>query len=93
MTRCSKFSKELKTEIVQRYLQGERPAILIQRYGFNKSSLRWWIKKYQRYGVEGLALASKNQKSHLDFKRQVVEAYLSGSGSEQDLALRFRNIF
>jgi transposase-like protein len=89
MGRRPKFSKELREEIVQRYLNGERPILLMQRYGFAKSSLRTWLRKYQKFGMAGLTSPKKNQRYSLEFKRQVVEAYRSGAGSALDLAVRY----
>ncbi len=89
MDRQTKLTKEIKVEIVQRYLHGESPSQLSRIYSFEVSSLRDWVKKYQENGIAGLTNPSKNQSYTREFKKQVVEAYLSGTGSELDLALRY----
>lgn len=89
MCRQPKFTKEVKLEIVERYLHGESPSQLGQIYGFHAKSMRDWVKKYQKNGISGLAKSRKNQSYTREFKEQVVEAYRSGTGSELDLALKY----
>ncbi len=89
MGRRPSLTKELKIEIVERYLQGEGPSQLSQIFGFHPDSLRVWVKKYQKNGIVGLANPSKNQSYTREFKEQVVREYLSGEGSELDLAEKY----
>lgn len=89
MGRQPTLSKEVKVEIIERYLQGESPSRLGEMYGFHPDSLRVWVKKYQKDGIAGLTSLRKNQCYTREFKKQVVEAYLSGTGSELDLALKY----
>lgn len=89
MGRRPKLTKEVKVEIVERYLQGESPSQLGQIYGFYPDSLKVWVKKYQKDGIAGLTNPRRNKSYTREFKEQVVEAYLSGAGSELDLALKF----
>jgi len=87
--RRPKFSQEVKVEIVERYLRGERRGLLIQTYGFHESCLRDWVKKYQLSGIAGLVPRGNPQSYSHEFKNQVIEAYLSGIGSEHDVAVRY----
>lgn len=89
MGRRAMFTKELKAEIVERYLHGEGPSQLGQIYGFHPDSLRVWRKKYQKNGIIGLANSSNNQSYTREFKEQVVREYLSGAGSQLDLAEKY----
>jgi transposase-like protein len=89
MSRRPKLPVEVKMEIVERYLQGEAPSRLCQIYGFHDETLRVWVKKYQENGVAGLTHHRKNRSYTSEFKEQVVQEYLSGLGSELDLALRY----
>lgn len=89
MGRRPKFTKEIKMEIIRRYLEGERLSQLRQTYGFAMSSLRSWLKKYRKNGIAGLETPRNNQSYTKEFKEQVVQEYLSGKGSELDLADKY----
>lgn len=70
----SKYSNELKLEIVKYYLE-ERHSLSECSKKFNikhKEQIRKWIKKYEEHGAEGLL---KRFKSSYDgnFKQNVVE--------------------
>lgn len=58
-------------------------------FGFHRSCLREWVKKYVEYGEEGLNSCTQNKLYTREFKENVVEDYLSGIGSELDLALKY----
>lgn len=88
MNQCLKLTKEVKLEIVERYLQGESSNCLSKIYGFHHGSLWEWVKKYQKNGIDGLGRVKKQYYSS-EFKQQVVEEYLSGSESSIDLALKY----
>lgn len=89
MGRRPKLTTEVKVEIVERYLQGESPSQLSQAYGFHVDYLRVWVKKYQENGAAGLTYHKENRSYTREFKEQVAQDYLSGKGSELDLALRY----
>ena len=88
MNQCSKLTKEVKLEVVERYLHGESSNRLSQIYGFHHGSLREWVKKYQKNGIDGLGRVKKQYYSS-EFKQQIVEEYLTGSESSLDLALKY----
>ena len=89
MSRKPKFPPEEKLKIVNRYLEGERPSILVRTYGINEETLRTWVKKYQLEGFKGLCTNHFNQSYSRAFKLQVIQEYLSGAGSSRDLALKY----
>jgi transposase len=95
MGRRPKLTTEVKVEIVERYLQGEGRSQLSHVYGFHVDSLRVWVKKYQENGVAGLTNPEGNQYSPVSLKSVLCkniypeQEYLSGKGSELDLALRY----
>jgi transposase-like protein len=89
MGRQPKLTEEVKVKIIERYFQGESPSRLEQIYGFESSSLRVWVKKYQKDGIAGLANPRKNRSYSREFKKQVVEDYQSGAGSALDLAIKY----
>jgi len=72
MNQCLKLTKEVKLEIVERYLQGESSNCLSKIYGFHHGSLWEWVKKYQKNGIDGLGRVKKQYYSS-EFKQQVVE--------------------
>jgi transposase len=88
MGRPPKFSREIKLDIVQRYLQGEKPCLLIKIFGCSETALNGWAKKYQRHGIAGLG-TSGNRNYSKEFRRKVAEAYQSGAGSTFDVAIEF----
>lgn len=85
----AKYSYEFKKKIVQEYLDGKGSTwYLAKKYGFNDNSqIRKWINVYNEFGDAGLIRSRKNKTYSFEFKLHVVELYLSGEVSYQELAL------
>ncbi len=89
MGRKVKYSKELKLEIVKRYLKGESANALANEYALLKRGPHtiWdWVRKYKALGENGFELSSNNKTYSKDFKLKVINEYLSGKDSFQGLA-------
>ena len=89
MGRKAKYSKELKLEIIKRYLDGESSTSLANEYGMNKTGydmIGIWANKFRMLGETAFEETTKNKKYSKKFKLKVIEAYLNGEGSYQDLA-------
>lgn len=51
----SKYSYELKLEIVQYVLEGKHSqGNAVRKYNITKSHIQNWLKLYQNYGADGL---------------------------------------
>ena len=74
MGRKAKYSKELKLEIVKRYLKGESPSVLVNEYKMPKnmdSEIHKWVHKYEIHGAKGLV--GRKESYSGEFKVHVVE--------------------
>jgi transposase len=85
----AKYSFEFKKKIVQAYLNGEGGyRFLTNKYGVSdKSIIRKWVKAYKSLGDEGLMRSRQKKTYTFNFKKNVVELYLSTEISYQELAL------
>ena len=82
MSKRSPKSVEEKLEIVHLYLeQGKSISILTKAFGVNSDTIRNWIRKYQKEGVEGLKESHSWKKYSSELKEQAVTDYLAGRGS------------
>lgn len=52
-------------------------------------SIRQWMLRYQRDGIDGLAEATKNQHYSQIFKQKIIRAYLNGEGTIQELTNKY----
>ncbi len=84
----SKYSYELKLEVVQAYQNGKGGyKYLAKEYGISGTKqIREWVRNFENYGEEGLKKSEKNQKYSFDFKLSVVECYLTTETSYPELA-------
>lgn len=88
MGRISKYSKELKISIVQKYLNGEGSTVMLEKEtGITSALIGKWIKKYNHYGPAAFNTTTKNASYTKEFKEKVVLEYLNGEGSYMDLSL------
>lgn len=89
MGRKPKISAEEKVYICEQYLNGKSSMSLSQAYGINNCTVHQWIHQYQKYGAIGFQIKSRNKKYTKEFKQEVVEAYLRGEGSAEQLSLKY----
>lgn len=84
----AKYSFELKYKVVQAYLNGDGSyKYLAQKYAIKtKSMVVKWVAAYKEFGSDGLIRSRKNQTYSFEFKRSVVELYLTKEVSYQELA-------
>lgn len=87
----TKISPEEKIKAVEAYLCGDGSrASWQEKLCIGETTLRDWISIYQSFGAEGLLHKSKQRNYSGETKRAAVEAYLSGSGSHEDIYRRFK---
>ena len=82
MSKRSPKSVEEKLEVVHLYLeQGKSISILTKAFGVNGDTIKNWIRKYQKEGVEGLKESHSWKKYSSELKEKAVTDYLAGRGS------------
>jgi len=92
MGRKPKISYEEKIQAVEDYLSGKESAINIARRlnlgkcGDNK--IRLWARKHKTNGPEALLFKGRNNSYTKEFKQMVVEEYLKGEESIENLAIK-----
>lgn len=93
MGRKARYSKELKIEIVKRYLNGESPILLANEYGIigtNGKTLIWkWANRYKSLGEKSFEETTTNKSYSKELKQQVIYEYISGKGSLYDIANKY----
>lgn len=88
-----KYTAEEKLNIVQGYLKGSFSlGEKAHELGYKKAPgcfIRW-VRQYQAQGAEGLLHLTGNKSYTAEFKTMVVEEYLCGKGSADDLAAKHK---
>lgn len=88
--RNTKLTDQERIAAVKEYLDGKSSLLSIaNKYGIAKSSLRAAVNLYNSQGEDALRSPAKNTYYPPELKRQAVEAYLAGEGSQQDICNRF----
>lgn len=88
MGRKAKYSKELKLEIVKRYLKGESANALANEYALLKRgphTIRDWVHKYESLGEKAFEHSNQNKSYSREFKLHVINDYLNGVDSLEGL--------
>jgi transposase len=86
MPHKGKASPAEKMAAVEAYLNGEIGRTeVINKYGIEGSTFRYWVRLYKTRGPEGLIPAATNRKYAPGLKTRVVEEYLRGEGSLRSL--------
>ena len=90
MGRKNKYSKEVKLNIVKRYLNGEKSFLALADELHTSSSLiQRWVRMYKEYGEAAFDTNQSNNIYTKQFKHKVVLAYLNGDGSYADLMVKY----
>lgn len=85
MGRKPELSAEIKAEICERYLNGESSCILADIWNTHERTVQRWANMYRSQGASCFNAKPHNAKYTKEFKQQVVEAYLAGEGSIDNL--------
>ena len=88
----AKYSKELKLEIVKRYLKGESASALANEYALLKrgpQTIRDWVHKYEALGEKAFDHSNQNKAYSKELKQQVINDYLNGKDSFIGLANKY----
>lgn len=92
MGRKTKYSKELKLEIVKRYLKGETVSYLANLYNVSNNHgtpILQWVHKYEVLGETAFEESSTNKSYSKKLKLQVIQDYLEGKDSYEGLANKY----
>ena len=92
MGRKAKYSKELKLEIVKRYLKGETVSYLANLYNVSNNHgipILEWVHKYEVLGETAFEESSTNKSYSKKLKLQVIQDYLDGKDSFEGLANKY----
>lgn len=90
MGRRSKFSEQDKLAAVMEVLDGKCSQAQAARHiGAANTSVKRWLAAYRCSGTDALQTHSTNKHYSLSLKLNVVRAYLSGEGSQQELCLKY----
>lgn len=92
MGRKTKYSKELKLEIVKRYLKGESNILLCNEYkipyGHGKTIIRW-ANKYVVLGESAFDESRINKSYSKELKKRVIKEYLDGKDSLDNIVNKY----
>ena len=85
-----RHSVEWMLERVKEYLDGKGSyETIATANGISKTTLKGWVHKYREQGASGFCGGDGNAHYSSEFKRQCVEAVLSGEGSVDDIVARY----
>ena len=87
MEKKAKYSKELKLEIIKRYLKGESSVKLANEYEMSNMSgdIRKQAHRYEVLGENAFMVSNTSKSYTKEFKEQVIKEYLLGGISFSDL--------
>jgi transposase-like protein len=93
MGRKAKYSKELKLEIVKRYLKGESSTLLTREYNISGKKavnrILEWTNKYKSIGEIAFDESITNKSYSKELKERVIKDYLDGKDSYEGLANKY----
>ena len=86
----TKYDFELKKKVVMAYFNGEGGKyVLAKKYGITSPcNVLKWINNFKKFGDQGLIHPENKKTYSFEKKLSVVELYLSGKFSYQELALQ-----
>lgn len=90
MGRKVKYSKELKLEIIKKYLDGESVSHLANEYkisgGRAAAQIIRWVNNYKFNGENAFEVKSANRSYSKEFKLALIHEYLEGNASIEDIS-------
>ena len=91
MSKNRRIKSEEKIKIAQKCIEGKISITeASKQMGVGKTTVREWIAKYQAEGSLGFLNHEKNRVYSAELKAQVVEEYLSGTGSLLELCKKYQ---
>ena len=91
MSKNRRIKSEEKIEIAQKCIEGKVSITEVSKQiGVGRTTVREWVAKYQSEGSLGFLNHEKNRVYSAKIKAQVVEEYLSGTGSLLELCKKYQ---
>ncbi len=94
MGRTAKYSKELKLEIVKRYIEGESASQLAKEYSikgkYAANTIYDWSLKYEAIGESAFDPSHTNKSYSKELKEAAIKDYINGLGSLRDIAHKYQ---
>ena len=69
----NKFTSELKFEIISRVLQGDSKRSTAVLYNIDPSQIRLWLKKYEKFGYNGLIDKPKGRPPNMKKEKKTID--------------------
>ena len=93
MSRKIKYNKELKLEVVKKYLKGESATLLANEYNISgchgRRLVHGWVNKYKALGESAFDESIINKSYSKEVKEAVIFEYLEGNGSFEEIANKY----
>ena len=93
MGRKAKYSKEVKLEIVRRYIEGESASRLAEEFmiegKYASSRIVKWRSKYEALGESAFDPSHRNKFYSKELKETAIKDYLNGQGSLVTIANKY----
>ena len=91
MGRKPKYIKETKIKVIKEYIEGRKSFIdICKDLNCGKTTLRMWIKLFNKYGDSVFDDKPFNSTYTREFKENVVKEYLDGKGSIESLQIKYK---
>ena len=90
MSRKIRFTPEEKAQAVIDYLDKNKSRTQIcEELCISSRTIQDWAILYNKHGIAGFAVKTRNSSYSKEFKTKVVEEYLRGEGSSIDLGIKY----
>lgn len=93
MGRKARYSKEVKLEIIRKFINGESAKDLAIKYGIFGTAaddrIRKWVRKYNSLGESAFDESLSNKTYTKELKMKVIREYLLGTDSLEGLANKY----
>jgi transposase-like protein len=90
MGRNVKFSKEIKLEIIGRYLEGESSSHLSSLYGINQRYLSTLVAKFAVLGESAFDSSDRNKRYSKELKQAAITDYFNQDGSIEQITNKYQ---
>lgn len=90
MSRKIRFTPEEKAQAVIDYLDKNKSRTQIcEELCISSRTIQDWAILYNKHGIAGFAVKTRNSSYSKEFKTKVVEEYIRGEGSSIDLGIKY----
>lgn len=91
MGRKPKYTKETKIKVIQEYIESRKSFTdICNDLNCGKTTLRRWIKLFNKYGDSVFDDKPFNSTYTREFKENIIKEYLDGKGSIESLQIKYK---